>query len=146
MLGLDLGEAIDAERVGATAATARRGRDSQIDEILRVVPGERPGLAAVGAGVEFGQRRRGGNGKVGVALIREIVGLDDAAGGHWRPNRSAARQPPTLALAQSNRSALRRWLRASSPSPQRQGRMVVGIFPPSANHSLQLCSRKPSCS
>ena len=28
------------------------------------------------------QRRRGGNGKVGVALIREIVRLDDAAGGH----------------------------------------------------------------
>jgi hypothetical protein len=26
------------------------------------------------------------------------------------------------------------------------GRMVVGMFPPSANHSLQLCSRKPSCS
>ena len=87
VLGLDLGEAIDAvQRVGADGRFGRHrpaaGRDSQIDEILRVVPGERPGLAAVGAGVEFGQRRRGGNGKVGVALIREIVGLDDAAGGH----------------------------------------------------------------
>jgi hypothetical protein len=35
---------------------------------------------------------------------------------------------------------------ASVGAPQRQGRMVVGMFPPSANHSLQLCSRKPSCS
>ena len=54
MLGLDLGEPIDAERVGVDLRLRRHrraaGGDGQVDEIFRIVLGERPGLAAVGAG------------------------------------------------------------------------------------------------
>ena len=84
--------------------------------------------------------RRGGNAKVSVALIREIVGIDDAAGGHRDVN------PATSRLATEPICSAPTARAASVGAPQRQGRMVVGMFPPSANHSLQLCSRKPSCS
>jgi hypothetical protein len=73
---------------------------------------------------------------------RELVdGLDCANSQrwHWRNRKRYAGDGEKQRLAQMTSGA-------SSPSPQRQGRMMVGMFPPSANHSLQLCSRKPSCS
>jgi hypothetical protein len=61
-----------------------------------------------------------------------------------------------LALALAQSQAPRRRSRTAAPCAETHrifslasmsgSTGVVGMLPPSANHSLQLCSRKPSCS
>ena len=82
MFCLDLSEAIETERVGVDLRLCRHRRagrgDRQANRVLRIIRSEDPGLAAVGAGLQFWQRHSRDEAELRRTRIFKKIGIDDA--------------------------------------------------------------------